>query len=301
MVIRRLWIAILLAACAAPALSSFAGTRVDRLHHEEILSQSEGRNVPYTVYEPPGWDRRVPLPLVVMLGGPGNDGKPVDPKAVMARLDRAITQGRLPPLLMVMLDGGNGPWTDWYDGGRGSRSWVVDELIPAVWKSHPVVGGPAGLHILGTSTGGSGALQTWLWDPARFGSATILSAPVSAAADARIFRGSEMSPEFKARVFGPAGSEQDSDPFVRLVSRDSLHGSRLLFGTAAHDPVEVIDSNVALDAHLTQAGVPHRYLQFAGNNTWKTWAPMIEYALCRQLQPSCTMPDPMGSVVSTVN
>jgi enterochelin esterase-like enzyme len=301
MVIHRHSIAILLAACAAPALFGCADTRVDRLHYEEIASRNEGRNLRYAVYEPPGWDRRAPLPLVVMLGGAGNDGKSADPKAVTDRLDRAITQGRLPPLLMVMLDGDSGPWTDWYDGGRGSRSWVVDEIIPAVWKSHPVVGGPAGLHILGTSTGGSGALQIWLWDPVRFGSATIISAPISAATGTRIFRGPDMTPELMARVFGPAGSAKDSDPFTRLVSSESLHGSRLLFGTAEHDPGAVIDSNVAFAAHLTQARVPHRYVRFAGGDTWKAWAPMIEYALCQQLQPKCPMPDPKGWDVRTVN
>lgn len=301
MVIHRRLIAILLAACAAPALSGCADTRVDRLRYEEIASRSEGRNLRYAVYEPPGWDRRTPLPLVVMLGDAGNGGKPADPRAVTDRLDRAITQGRLPPLLMVMLDGDSGPWTDWYDAGRGSRSWVVDEVVPAVWKDYEVVAGPAGLHLLGISAGGSGALQIWLWDPVRFGSATILSAPIAGTAGTRIFRGPDMTPEFMERVFGPQGAGQASDPFVRLDSRESLHGSRLLFGAAAKDSGPVIDSNDALDAHLTQAGVPHRYVRFAGGPTWNAWAPMIEYALCHQLQPKCPMPDPKGWVVRTVN
>jgi enterochelin esterase-like enzyme len=298
MVMHRCSIAILLAACAAPALFGCADTRVDRLHSEEISSRSEGRNLRYVVYEPPGWDRRTPLPLVVLLRG--DDGTSADPRAVADRFDRGIAQGRLPPFLMVMLDGDSGPWTDWYEGTR-YRSWVVDEVLPAVWNDYQVLGGPAGLHLLGVSAGGTGALQIWLWDPVRFGSATILSAPISGTEGARIFRGPDMPPEFMERVYGPPGIGQVSNPFVRLDSRESLHGSRLLFGAAEQDPSPVIDSNDALDAHLTQAGVPHRYVRFSGGTTWKAWAPMIEYSICHQLQPKCPMPDPAGWVVRTVD
>jgi enterochelin esterase-like enzyme len=301
MIVHRLSTAILLMASVTPVLFGCADTAGDRFHYEEIASKNEGRNLRYGVYEPPGWDRRTPLPLVVLLHATADDANTAVPRVLTDRLDRAIAAGRLPPFLMVTLDDASGPWTDWYDGRHGSRSWIVDEVIPAVNQSHPIASGPAGLHLVGVSTGGSGALQVWLWDPARFGSATIISAPISAAAATRVFQGTDMTPEMMARVYGPLGGGKAFDPFARLVARDSLAGSHILFGTAEHDPGTMIDSNIAFDAHLTQAGIPHRYVRFAGDPRWAAWAPMIEYSLCHQLQPKCSMPDPTGWVVHTVD
>jgi len=246
----------------------------------------------YGVYEPPGWDRRTPLPLVVLLHGAGDDETSADRAAVTERLDRAIAEGRLPPFLVVAPDGDRGLWMDWYDGSHRFKSWVLDEVIPAIRRSYPLVDGPAGLHLVGVSMGGGGGLQMWLADPSRFASATILSAPILGEAGTREFLSPYMTPEIMARVFGPPASGQGVDPYERLSSPASLAGSRLVFGAARHDLGAIVESNRAFHEHLTRAGVPHLYAQFPGFHGWRAWARMFEFALCHVLQPSCTLPPP---------
>jgi S-formylglutathione hydrolase FrmB len=170
-----------------------------------------------------------------------------------------------------------------------------------VRASHAVVDGPAGLHLLGVSMGGGGGLQMWLEDPARFASATIISAPILDEAGTRAFLKPYMAPEIMERVFGPPGSGHGADPYARLATAESLKGSRLVFGVARHDLDAIVASNVAFDARLTQSGVPHLYVQFPGFHGWAAWAPMFEFALCHQLQPRCAMRDPEGWVVSVVD
>jgi enterochelin esterase-like enzyme len=294
-------IALVLVACGTAALAGCTHTPGGRLVYTEIASQSEGKPMRYGVYEPPGWDRRTPLPLVVLLHGAGDDETAADRAAVTDRFDAAIAQGRLPAFLMVAPDGDRGLWMDWYDGSHRFKSWVLDEVVPAVRRSHPVIAGPAGLHLIGVSMGGGGGIQMWLAEPARFASATIISAPILDEAGTRAFLSPYMEPEIMARVFGPVASGHGVDPYARLASPAGLAGSRLIFGAAQRDLGQIVASNVAFHEHLTQAGVPHRYVQFSGFHTWRAWAPMFEYSLCHQLQRGCSMPDPEDWIVAGVD
>jgi enterochelin esterase-like enzyme len=293
--------ALSLAVAGAAGLVGCTHTPAGRLNYVEVASRSEGQNMRYGVYEPPGWDHRKPLPLVVLLHGAGDDETAADRPVVTGLLDRAIVEGRLPPFLMVTPDGDRGLWMDWYDGSHHFRSWVLDEVVAAIRKSHPIIAGPAGLHLVGASMGGGGGIQMWLAEPARFASATIISAPILGDADTRAFLKPYMDPDIMERVFGPPGSGHGIDPFARLTSRSSLAGSRLIFGAAEHDLGAMAESNAAFHEHLVKAGVPHRFVRFAGFHRWKSWAPMIEFSLCHQLQDQCPLPDPEGWVVETVD
>jgi len=300
MSIRRRPIALFLVASGATALAGCTHVPDGRLDYVEVQSRSEGQPMRYGVYEPPGWDRRTPLPLVVLLHGAGDDETAADRKAVTERLDHAISEGRLPLFLMVAPDGDRGLWMDWYDGSHRFKSWVLDEVVPTVRRSHPVVEGPSGLHLVGVSMGGGGGIQMWLAEPARFGSATIISAPILDEAGTRAFLAPYMEPEVMLRVFGPPASGNGVDPYVTLSSSAGLEGSRLVFGAAKRDLGAIVEANAAFHEHLARAGVPHRYVLFPGFHRWASWAPMFEYSLCHQLQPRCAMSDPEGWVVQTV-
>ena len=270
-----------------------------RLQYFEMDSASEGQRLHYGVYEPPGWDHHTPLPLVVLLHGAGDDHTAADRPALTQRLDAAIQSGRLPPFLMVTPEGQRGLWMDWYDGTHHFRSWVLKDLLPAVRAKYPI-DARTGPHLVGVSMGGGGGLQMWLADPGQFASATILSAPILREADIRAFLKPYMPPEIMTRAFGPPGSGYGADPFVALASREGLKGSRLIFGAARHDLGAMADANAAYHEHLVNDGVPHSYVRFPGFHRWTDWAPMIEFALCQQLQSTCPMPDPSGWVIERV-
>jgi len=295
--VHRLGTSLPLAACLAATLAACAHAPGGRFDYFEIDSRNEGRTLRYGVYEPPGWDRLQPLPLVVLLHGAGDDETAADREAVTERLDRAITEGRIPAFVMVAPDGDRGLWMDWYDGSHRFKSWVLEEVVPAIRNSRAVVDGPQGLHLVGFSMGGGGGIQMWLAEPARFASATIVSAPILDESGTRAFLAPYMSPEIMERVFGPPASGNGADPYVRLSSAGSLEGSRLVFGAARYDLGAITESNAAFHAHLEQAGVPHLYVRFAGFHRWTSWAPMLEYSLCQQLQPHCAMPVPDGWTV----
>lgn len=265
-----------------------------RLQYVQLDSQAEGRTLPYGVYEPPGWDRRTPLPIVLLLHGAGDDATTADRAAVTNELDAAITAGLMPPVLVVTPEGELGFWADWYDGSHHWAQWVLEEVVPDVRKRYPTVPGPAGLHLAGVSMGGGGGMQLWLHHREALGSATILSAPILSEADTRKFLSRYLPRSIFERAFGPPGSGQGTDPFVALAEPERLRGSRLFVGAAAHDKRLILESNEAFHEYLAQRQVPHRFVVFSGGHGWRAWGQVLPFALCHQLQAACGMTAPLA-------
>ncbi len=280
------------AATLALALLAACGHATGRFEYTTVDSAAEGRPLRYGVWLPRGWDRRTPLPVVLLLHGAGDDASSADRRELVEGLDAAIASGALPPFILVTPEGDFGFWIDWYDGSHHWRSWVLDEVLPEVRRRFPTLEGPAGLHLAGVSMGGAGVLQMWLADPQRFGSVAVLSAPILDEADTRAFL-SRFVPDGKlAQIFGPPGSKVGIDPYAALRRPDDLHGVRLLFGAAHRDRGGILASNAAFDRRLDEAAVPHRFIEFPGAHKWRSWSRVIPYVLCVQLDPSCRLAAP---------
>lgn len=269
-----------------------------RMDYTELDSVSEGRTLPYGVYLPPGWDRETPLPLVILLHGAGDDATSADRRVVTKALDAAIEAGEIPPFLMVMPEGELGFWVNWHDESHHWKDWVLEEVVPDVQRRFPTVEGPQGLHVMGVSMGGAGAMQMWLGEPERFASATILSAPILNEADTRKFLARFMPPAIVLAVFGPPGSDAGVDPYTALAGPDDLQGSQLILGVATRERGPMGEWSETYHQELARRQVPHSFIEFRGSHGWRTWAKVFPLALCQQLQPDCSMTAPGSWAVS---
>lgn len=276
------------------AMLASAGCRAPhgRLTYVELHSEAEQRDLRYGVFTPTGWDRDTPLPLVVLLHGRGDDETSADRQVVMDGLEEAIASGRVPPFVMVTPRGERGFWANWYDGTYHWKDWVLEEVVPHVYASYPLIEPAEGMHLVGVSMGGGGGMQMWLSDPRRFASASLLSAPMLDEADSRAMLRRFASPRIVDRVFGPPGAGGGHDPYAVLRTPADLGGSRLLFGAAQGDIPVMLASNRQLHAHLQRLQVPHDYLEFPGKHGWNAWSTAIPYALCVQLQAHCAESPP---------
>jgi enterochelin esterase-like enzyme len=265
---------LIVGACARPT---------GRFEYVDVDSAAEGTRLRYGVYSPKSWDRRTPLPVVVLLHGAGDDATSADRRSLVRALDRAIEQGELRPFILVTPEGDFGFWLDWHDGSHRWRSWVLDEVVPQVQRRFATIEGPDGLHLVGVSMGGGGGLQMWLAEPARFGSITVLSAPILDEADTRAFLQRFVGRDILERAFGPPGVGVGIDPYAALQQPADLHGSRLSFGAARHDRRGILASNEAFHRRLDAASIPHDFVVFAGTHSWRAWSRVLPYALSRQL------------------
>jgi S-formylglutathione hydrolase FrmB len=87
------------------------------------------------------------------------------------------------PGIVVMPEGGQGWYTDWWNGGRRAdpawESYHLDELIPLVERRLPIRSGRRWHAIAGLSMGGEATMYYASQRPGYFGSAAAFSPPVS--------------------------------------------------------------------------------------------------------------------------
>src|SRR4051794_3724656 len=92
-----------------------------------------GRSVNYLIYLPPGYERidneKIRSPVLYMLPNYSGDAREVG--AMIGKLDEAIPDRTIPPMIVVAVQGIYGSmYTDTRDRGRLIESVIVRELVP---------------------------------------------------------------------------------------------------------------------------------------------------------------------------
>lgn len=122
----------------------------------------------YRVYLPPcyGLDGRA-YPTIYLFGGNSQDDSAWDNYGLDEAAEAAIQQGLIPPLLLVMVDGG---WiANSTSGGPNSyEAHILNYLIPYIEQNYCVWAEPAGRAIGGLSRGGYWSLEIAFRHPEMF-------------------------------------------------------------------------------------------------------------------------------------
>lgn len=146
------------------------------VRHVILKSPSMKQDVGFNIYLPPDYDssgdRRYPV-LYWLHGAGGHESQGV---AQAALLDKAITAGRVPPMIMVIPNGGRrSEYRDWREQNIMSETMIIRELIPHVDSHYRTQPAPFGRAIEGMSMGGNGALKLALKYPEMFGSVLAIA------------------------------------------------------------------------------------------------------------------------------
>ncbi len=168
--ILRAALAVGLAVLAAPL--ACAGEVETGLRME---SAALGRPLEFALYRPDGPAKG--LPVVYLLHGRASDPDEwLRMGHVRATADRLIAAGRIPPMLIVLPDGGNSWWADTPPGNAGAiETAVADELPAAVERAYAANPARAGRAIAGNSMGGFGALRIAFGRPDRYAAVASMS------------------------------------------------------------------------------------------------------------------------------
>lgn len=137
-----------------------------------------GEKVGYYIYLPPDYAGQPSQRYPVVLWLHGAYGRPHEASPIIARLDKAIRAGHVPPMILVSaLDPtGLGMWTDSKDGRLPMESLLIRELIPHIDKTYRTVATANGRAIEGFSMGGYGAAYLGFKYPELFSSVSMLAA-----------------------------------------------------------------------------------------------------------------------------
>ena len=155
------------------------------LHYKTFDSKLAGQKVSYLLYLPPGYEASggKRYPVVYWLHGIGGSQQGVP--GMTARMTEAINAGKMPPLIMVFVNGMiRSSWVDSADGKSPVESVAIKELIPHVDATYRTLATRAGRMIEGFSMGGGGAAKWGFKHPELFGAISIIDGALHKPGDA---------------------------------------------------------------------------------------------------------------------
>ena len=250
--------------------------------HEGLAVSSEvlGREVRYTVYLPPNYDAEHYYPAVYLLHGYGDDHMSwIAFGEAHLTADEALAQLVIPPMILVMPDGGTSFYVDSHDGAVRYEQFFVEELIPHVERTFRVRADRRARAVAGPSMGGYGALLLGLRHPDQFGAVAALSASVRT--DEEVIG---IPDERWDGVFGPTfgaglrGADRLTPHWRSYAPLDLARDGDLetlrsvrWWLDCGDDDLLLYRGNAALHVLLRDRAVPHEYRVRNGGHDWVYW------------------------------
>src|ERR1700761_5363039 len=144
--------------------------------HSPILK----KDVRYTVYLPPDYNSSErSYPVVYLLHGYTDDNTGWLQFGEINRLvDKAIAEGTIPPMIIVMPNGDSSWYINSYDGKEKYEDFFIREFMPAIEKTYRIKAEKRYRGVAGLSMGGYGTLIYTLKHPELFAAGAALSAAV---------------------------------------------------------------------------------------------------------------------------
>lgn len=253
---------------------------------ETVKSKILNKDVPYSVYLPADYQTSSRnYPVVYLLHGFTDDNTSwVQFGEVNRYADRAIAEGKIPPMIIIMPDADSTFYINSYDGKEKYGDFFIREFMPAVEKKFRIKAEKAYRGVAGLSMGGYGSLMYSLKYPELFAAAAPLSAAVW---DDDTFAGNEGYENVLGRVFGRGlkGKERltkiwyDNSPLKIIEQKSADELRKVRYWIDCGDDDFLIKGNCLLHIALTEKGVPHEFRVRGGAHNWTYWRTGVTDAL----------------------
>jgi len=245
-------------------------------------------DVRYTIYLPPGYDtdaRR--YPVVYLLHGYTDDDTGWLQFGEADRIaGEAILKGEIPPMILVMPDGGVTWYVNDYAGEKPWQKMFITEFIPYIDKTYRTRPEKQYRGIAGLSMGGYGTLHIAMRHPnmfvaaVAFSSGTLLDEDVVKMSDKEYKNwfgslfGKDLTGEKRLSATWKAFSPLD---LLDTVPLKELKTVRWYLDTGDDD--FLYKGNSALHVKMREIGLPHEYRVRDGKHSWVYWRTGLEPGL----------------------
>ncbi|MEX6686327.1 alpha/beta hydrolase-fold protein [Danxiaibacter flavus] len=268
--------------------SSYAQSNGKVIEEKRLKSSVLGKDVRYTIYLPADYDRSSrTYPVVYLLHGYTDDNTGwLQFGEINRYADKAISEGTIPPMIIVMPNGDSSFYINSYDGKEKYEDFFINEFMPAIEKEYRIKAEKRYRGLAGLSMGGYGTLIYSLKHPELFAAA----APFSAAVwdDSTI---AKMPQENWDRTMGQLfgrnlkGSDRlgkawhDNSPLKIVDTKTADELKQVRYWIDCGDDDFLTRGNCLLHIALTEKRVPHEYRVRDGGHTWTYWRTGITDAL----------------------
>ncbi|MBN9384247.1 MAG: esterase family protein [Chitinophagaceae bacterium] len=270
------------------SISSFA-QRPGKVIEQKVLNSAIlGKDVKYTIYLPPDYETSErTYPIVYLLHGYTDDNTGwLQFGEVNRYADKAIAEGVIPPMIIVMPNGDSSFYINSYDGKEKYEDFFIKEFMPSVERSFRIKGEKRYRGIAGLSMGGYGTLIYSLKYPELFAAAAPLSAAVFD--DSALVTMPDISwTNTFGQLYGRGlkGKTRLSTAWyanspLKLVAERSVDALRSVrYWIDCGDDDFLTKGNCLLHIALMEKHVPHEYRVRDGGHTWTYWRTGITDAL----------------------
>ncbi len=222
-----------------------------------------GREIPYSIYLPPGYDtgtRR--YPVVYSLHGLGGSYTGSQTRTVPAAYEAAADAGRASRYIIVFPDGySNSWWADSWDGTKPAETNLVYELIPYIDQTYRTLADRQHRVIEGMSMGGWGAIKFMAKFPFLFRACITWDAAIH-----NWYTFSSGRPDLAAEIFNNDPQYFDAySPWPYLAPN-----ARFLRENAAIRVIvgSIKEGNAALRDQLNRYQIHHDYIETSCPHNW---------------------------------
>ncbi|MGI9471115.1 MAG: alpha/beta hydrolase [Rubripirellula sp.] len=235
-----------------------------RTEHKTFHSDLVDRDIGYCIYLPPQYqtepERRFPV-IYNLHGNGGNEFTSVDS---IRLLDEQIVAGKVPPLIMVLPNGGHSTfYKNSADGKFPIESIFIDEFMPFVDRTYRTIADRTGRCIEGFSMGGRGSTRLAVKYPDLFCSLFCQAGNVPHLLE--IF---DETPEAErsSLLLGDQRANWEADDVYHLCEQNAKEIKRNLriqiaCGTKDGGHIKTVRD---FHQHLQQLGIDHTYIELEG-------------------------------------
>ena len=257
---------------------------------EQLSVKSEilGKEVKYSIYFPADYDRsQRTYPVVYLLHGYTDDNTGwLQFGEINRYADKAIAEGTIPPMIIVMPNGDSSWYINSFDGKEKYEDFFVKEFIPSIEKAYRIKSQKQYRGIAGLSMGGYGSLIYALKYPELFSAAAPLSAGVFT--DDEVLN---MRDDNYENVLGPLyghnlkGKQRLNEAWYKnsilkiIETKSANELKKVRYWIDCGDDDFLTKGNCLLHLALTDKKVPHEFRVRDGSHSWTYWRTGITDAL----------------------